>query len=178
MELRRSTRVLAVSVASGALIAVAATVAAVSQPPALPTSASTGGTTAFQAAAVPKYQEITSGKRSIPRGQWVDLATYGTVVGGPVTHTMSFDLDLTRATGSRPYYVKVSWVRDKGRGWDRTGSQIYAVPRSGGDDPFHVTHEHTIAGVSGKSKAQVYIQGSGSVPMTSSVIQAIAFPAY
>jgi hypothetical protein len=178
MSTRQHTRTIAAAVAAGGLVAMVAAVSAVGQSPAAPTvSVAASGVVA--ADSVPAYQDIENANaRSIPRGKWVDIASYRTPTGGPVTHNMSLQLDIKDASGSRPYYVKVSWVRDKGSGWDRTGSQVYAVPTKFGDNPFYVTHEHTIAGVDGLNKAQIYIPGSGSVTMRWSSVQAIAFPDY
>lgn len=180
MGTRHFSRTLVAAMASGALVATAAAVSAAGYPSST-VSADVAAPPAVvaQSNGVPLYQSIPStGTRTIPRGRWVDIASYRTPTGGPVTHSMSLQLDIKQATGTRPYYVKVSWVRDKGSGWDRTGSQVYAVPTQYGDNPFYVAHEHTIAGVDGLSKAQIYIPGSGSVTLRSSLIQAIAFPAY
>ena len=170
MPLRWSARTWVPAIAAAVLVAGVSGVSATGQP---------GSATVVSADSVPAYQAFPSDvTRSIPRGRWVDLATYRTPMGTPVTHNVSLALDIRRATGPRPTFIKVSWVRDKGAGWDRTGSQVYALPTSAGDNPFYVTHEHTIGGVRGLAKAQVFIPGSGSVPLRSSLVQAIAFPPY
>lgn len=178
MRTGQTTRTIATAIAAGTLVAAVAAVSAVGQPSVAPTVSVAQSGVVTQDSVRP-YQVFENEKaRSIPRGQWVDIASYRTPTGGPVTHSMSLELDIKNATGTRPYFVKVSWVRDKGSGFDRTGSQVYAVPTRAGDNPFHVAHEHTIAGVDGLNKAQIYVQGSGSVTLRASVIQAIAFPAY
>lgn len=170
-------RIVTTTAVAGLLVAgVAAVTSAGAQPASAPLTATTAVTA--QDSSSP-YQSISSsGARSIPRGQWVDLTTYRTPTGGPITHNMQLALEIDDASGTRPTFVKVSWVRDKGSGWDRTGSAVVTVPSRGGDNPFFITHEHTIGSVKGPAKAQVYVQGSGSVTLKSWTVQAIAFPSY
>ena len=148
----------------------------------VPLSAISGGPAEAGKAAsqVRRFQTfIEEENHWIRRGRWVDIKTYNTTPNRPVTHAIQLNLNIRKATGDRPSFVKVSWVRDKGDGVpDRTGSQVLAVPSFRGDRPFQVSHEHTFLGVPGKTTAQVYVQGKGKVLVTHSVVKAVSWPGW
>jgi len=172
-------RVAATAAAAGLLVAAVAAVSASGVQPTSGDVVANAPSAIVMADSTSPYQEFTSARATtIPRGQWVDVVQYRAPSGGPVTHTMSLALALKGLDGTRPTFVKVQWVRDKGSGWDSTGGAVYAVPTSGGDNPFYITHEHTIGGVAGPAKAQIYVHGSGTVTLRSWTVQAIGFPSY
>lgn len=127
---------------------------------------------------VPTYRVIKSDQvRRIPRGEWVDVATYRVQPHLPTTHLLQVNVAIRNIANDRPSYLAVRWVVNVGPGWrdESVGVQSFPVPTARGDRPFQITHKYTTAGHRGAATAQIFIEGSGEARVPLSVAKALVW---